>query len=115
VSAVEAATAARAVSPARALVEAADAVAAAVQVSPDLAKGAGEIRIQLRPDVLGGSAVQISVSGNDMAVVFHPATPDVSALLQVHAPELAALLSERVPSWHASVAVRGANDRRAKG
>ena len=49
-----------------------------------------------------------------MAVVFHPATPDAAALLQAHAPELAALLSERVPAWHASVAVRGEPGRRSR-
>ena len=107
--------AARAVSPAQALVEAADAVAAEILATSDLAtRGVGEIRIQLQPAVLDGSAVQVSVSGTNMAVVFHPATPDAAALLQAHAPELAALLSERVPAWHASVAVRGEPGRRSR-
>ena len=88
-----------------------EAVAEAIQVSSDLAtRGEGEIRIQLKPAVLDGSAVQISVSGSDMAVTFHPATPDVAALLQSHAPELAVLLSERVPAWHATVHVSKRNE-----
>ena len=88
-----------------------EAVAEAIQVSSDIAtRGEGEIRIQLKPAVLDGSAVQISVSGNDMAVTFHPATPDAAALLQVHAPELAALLSERVPAWNATVHVSKRNE-----
>ena len=87
------------------------AVAEAIQVSSDLAtRGEGEIRIQLKPTVLDGSAVQISVSGNDMSIVFTPATPDVAALLQAHTPELAVLLSERVPAWHATVQVSKRNE-----
>ena len=83
-----------------------EAVAEAIQVSPDIVtKGEGEIRIQLKPAVLDGSTVQISVSGNDMSIVFTPATPDAAALLQTHTPELATLLAERVPAWHTSVAV----------
>ena len=38
---------------------------------------------------------------------------NAAALLQAHAPELAALLAERVPAWHASVAVRGEPGRRS--
>ena len=56
----------------------------------------------------------MNVSGAEMSVVFHPATPAAAALLQAHAPELAALLAERVPAWHASVAVQGANGRRPR-
>ncbi len=96
--------------------EAADAVAAEILATPDLAaRGVGEIRIRLKPTVLDGSAVQVNVSGAEMAVVFHPATPDAAALLQARAPELAALLAERVPAWHASVAVRGEPGRRVRG
>ena len=92
-----------------------EAVAEAIQISPDLStKGEGEIRIQLKPAVLDGSAVLISVSGNDMSIVFTPATPDVAALLQAHTPELATLLAERVPAWRATVSVRGETGRRSK-
>ena len=108
---------AEAVSPAsivRAAFEpAVEAVAEAIQISPDIAtKGEGEIRIQLKPAVLDGSTVQISVDGNDMSIVFTPATPDAAALLQAHTPELATLLAERVPAWRTSVAVAGTNGRR---
>ena len=86
------------------------AVAEAIQVSPDLAtKGEGEIRIQLKPDTLDGSTVQISVSGADLTVAFLPATPSAAALLQTHIPELAALLAERVPTWRTSVRMAGAS------
>ena len=86
------------------------AVAEAIQVSPDLAtKGKGEIRIQLKPDTLDGSTVQISVSGADLTVAFLPATPSAAALLQTHIPELAALLAERVPTWRTSVRMAGAS------
>ena len=88
-----------------------EAVAEAIQVSSDLAtRGEGEIRIQLKPAVLDGSTVQISVSGNDMSIVFTPATPDAAALLQAHTPELATLLAERVPAWHATVHVSKRNE-----
>ena len=112
VTAVEAVVAAftpsvaRAVEPAQVLVEAARAVADTLLVTPGLLRGEGEIRIQLRPDVLDGTEIHIVVAGRQLTVAFTPPTPDLVALIEQSRPQLTAHLAERIHSFQIAVDVR---------
>lgn len=112
VTAVEAVVAAftpsvtRAVEPAQVLVEAARAVADTLLVTPGLLRGEGEIRIQLRPDVLDGTEIRIAVAGRQLTVAFTPPTPDLVALIEQSRPQLTAHLAERIHSFQIAVDVR---------
>ena len=112
VTAVEAVVAAftpsvtRAVEPAQVLVEAARAVADTLLVTPGLLRGEGEIRIQLRPDVLDGTEIHIVVAGRQLTVAFTPPTPDLVALIEQSRPQLTAHLAERIHAFQIAVDVR---------
>ena len=98
--------AARAVEPVQVLVEAARAVADTLLVTPGLLRGEGEIRIQLRPDVLDGTEIHIVVAGRQLTVAFTPPTPDLVALIEQSRPQLTAHLAERIHSFQIAVDVR---------
>ena len=112
VTAVEAVVAAftpsvaRAVEPAQVLVETARAVADTLLVTPGLLRGEGEIRIQLRPDVLDGTEIHIVVVGRQLTVAFTPPTPDLVALIEQSRPQLTAHLAERIHAFQIAVDVR---------
>ena len=112
VTAVEAVVAAftpsvtRAVEPAHVLVEAARAVADTLLVTPGLLRGEGEIRIQLRPDVLDGTEIHIAVAGRQLTVAFTPPTHELAALIEQSRPQLTAHLAERIHSFQIAVDVR---------
>ena len=99
-------SAARAVEPAQVLVEAARAVADTLLVTPGLLRGEGEIRIQLRPDVLDGTEIHIVVAGRQLTVAFTPPTPDLVVLIEQSRPQLTAHLAERIHSFQIAVDVR---------
>ena len=99
-------SAARAVEPVQALVEAARAVSDTLLVTPGLLRGEGEIRIQLRPDVLDGTEIHIVVAGRQLTVAFTPPTPDLVALIEQSRPQLTAHLAERIHSFQIAVDVR---------
>ncbi len=99
-------SAARAVEPAQVLVEVARAVADTLLVTPGLLRGEGEIRIQLRPDVLDGTEIHIVVAGRQLTVAFTPPTPDLVALIEQSRPQLTAHLAERIHSFQIAVDVR---------
>ena len=99
-------SAARAVEPVQVLVEAARAVADTLLVTPGLLRGEGEIRIQLRPDVLDGTEIHIVVAGRQLTVAFAPPTPDLVALIEQSRPQLTAHLAERIHSFQIAVDVR---------
>ena len=104
---------ARVASPADVLVQAAEAVAEAILVSPDLSYGQGEIRIQLKPDVLDGSEVRIRVSGNNLGVELMPLAPDTVAFIERNLPQLQQMLVARVHSYSVGVSVRRSRVGRA--
>ena len=85
--------------------EAANAVADVLLVTPGLLRGEGEIRVQLRPDVLEGSNVQISVVGRDLAIEFIPQTSDVAVLIEQNRPQLEQHLAARFQTFRLSVGV----------
>ena len=99
-------SAARAVEPVQVLVEAARAVADTLFVTPGLLRGEGEIRIQLRPDVLDGTEIHIAVAGRQLTVAFTPPTPELAALIEQSRPQLTAHLAERIHSFQIAVDVR---------
>lgn len=99
-------SAARAIEPAHVLVEAARAVADTLLVTPGLLRGEGEIRIQLRPDVLDGTEIHIAVAGRQLTVAFAPPTPELAALIEQNRPQLAAHLADRIHSFQIAVDVR---------
>ena len=98
--------AAKAAAPADVLVRAAEEVADAILVSPGLLRGEGEIRIQLKPDVLDGSEVRISVEGRQLGVELLPVAADTAAFIERNLPQLQQMLSARVHAFTVGVSMR---------
>ena len=88
------------------LVEAAQAVADTLLVSPGLLRGQGEIVVQLRPDVLEGTEVRIAVTGRQLDVQFRPTTVDMSVLLENGRTQIASHLSAKIATFNVTVDVR---------
>jgi len=85
---------------------AAEEVAAAVAVSPALMRGeAGEIRVQLRPDVLEGSEVVVAVDGKKMDVTFVPAVTRVADTVAVNQSLVQQQLAAKISGFEISVGV----------
>ena len=100
--------------PAQVLVEAASAVADTIVVSPGLLRGAGEIQVQLRPDVLEGTVIGISTtSPGELTVNFTPATENMAVMLEKCASQLVTYLSERIHNFQIAVNVK--RDDKVKG
>ena len=97
--------------PSEVLVAAAEAVADTIMVTPGLLTGEGQIRVQLRPDVLDGTEIQINVTGRAIAVDFLPQTADMATLIQRCLPQLEQHLASRIHSFKI-VATVGATRRR---
>lgn len=87
------------------LVEAATAVADALLVSPSLMRGEGEILVQLKPDVLEGSQIRISVQGKTLDVAFQTPTEQMMQLLTTRLPELQQHLVAALPAFTFTVKV----------
>ncbi len=103
---VVASAAPAAATPAVVLVEAAQAVADTLLVSPGLLRGQGEIVVQLRPDVLEGTEVRIAVTGRQLDVQFRPTTVDMSVLLENGRTQIASHLSAKIATFNVTVDVR---------
>jgi len=88
------------------LVAAAQAVADAILVSPGLLRGEGEVRIQLRPDVLDGSIVTLNVTGRQLAVTFLPQNADIGTLIEQCRPQLEQHLVAKIHAFRISVNVK---------
>ena len=106
VVAVDAVARIQKISEAEVLVQAAEAVADTILVSPGLLRGEGEVRIQLRPDVLDGTEIRIAVAGRQMDVQFTPRTPDMAALIEQCRPQLEQHLAGRIHSFQIAVVVQ---------
>ncbi len=87
------------------LVEAADAVASTVSVTPSLIKGEGEVTIQLKPTVLDGSEIRIEAKGQSITVSLTPATVEIQHLAEQSQARFASALAERIPSFQIAVAI----------
>ena len=92
--------------PAQVLVEAAQAVADTLLVSPGLLRGQGEVVVRLRPDVLEGTEVRIAVTGRQLEVVFQPTTVDMAVLLTNCRTQIATHLAAKIATFNVSVDVR---------
>lgn len=95
----------RTVSASQIVLEAAQAVADTLLVSPGLLRGEGEMRVQLKPDVLDGSVVNITVTGRRIAVAFEPTTEASSVLLTEHVHELESHLQATAVGYETVVSV----------
>jgi hypothetical protein len=87
------------------LVEAADAIADTVLVTPSLVKGEGQITIRLKPTVLDGSEFRIEAKGTSITVTLAPATAEVQRLAEQCQARFASSLAERIPSFQIAVAI----------
>ena len=95
----------KAMSASEVLIQAAEAVADAILVSPGLLRGEGEIRVQLKPDVLDGTEIRIGVTGRQMDVSFMPTNADMSALIEQCRPQLEQHLAARIHRFTVNVSV----------
>jgi hypothetical protein len=113
--AVQAADAAAATARTREIAEAVESIVAAMEISPGLAQGKGEIRFFLKPEILDGSEIALAVDGDALAVTVAPATPDVARLVASHAAQFQEQLAAHAPSFRVTVGLssRRSRDRNA--
>lgn len=88
------------------LVAAVDEVCEAIQVSPGVQPGQGEVRIQLKADVLSGTVVFLEAKGTTITVAFNPATADVAEILSRNITQFEQHLAGRVHNYQISARVR---------
>ena len=105
----------REISQSEVLIAAAESVAETILVTPGLLKGDGEIRVQLKPDVLAGTEIQLSVTGRSIEVSFLPQTQDMGVLIERCLPQLEQHLAERVHAFAISAKVGRKSTRRVGG
>ncbi len=96
----------QAVSATEVMVRAAEAVADAILVTPGLVNGEGEMLIRLKPDVLDGSEVRISVTGRELGVEFMPVRMETAAFIERNLPQLQQQLVARVHAYTIGVSVK---------
>ncbi len=94
----------RVMSASEVLVETARVVADTILVTPGLLRGQGEVRIQLRPDVLDGTEVRIVAAGRHLEVEFIPTVQNAAAMIEQCRPQLEQHLAERIHAF--AIAVR---------
>jgi hypothetical protein len=83
-----------------------DTVAATVAATPAFsAGGEGELRIQLKPDVLDGSSIKIEVKGGELKIVVMPASRAAEEVLVKSQETFQHQLAERVTAWRINVGV----------
>ena len=88
------------------LVSAVEEVCEAIQVSPGVQPGQGEVRIQLKADVLSGTVVFLEAKGTTITVAFNPATADVAEVLSRNITQFEQHLAGRVHNYQISARVR---------
>ena len=96
----------QALSASEVLVQAANAVADTLLVTPGLLRGQGEMRIQLKPDVLDGTEIKIAVTGRQLDIQFAPQTHDMSVMIERCRSQLEQHLASRIHSFQIAVEVR---------
>ena len=99
--------------PSEVLIAAAEAVADTIMVTPGLLAGEGQIRVQLRPDVLEGTEIRLNVTGRTIAVEFLPQTADMGVLIQRCLPQLEQHLAARIHSFTIAATVGTGRRRKA--
>ena len=98
--------------PAEVLIVAAEAVADTIMVTPGLLSGEGRIHVQLKPDVLGGTEIQLNVTGRTIAVEFQPQMVEMGALIQRCLPQLEQHLAAKIHSFTIAATVNQSRRRK---
>ena len=88
------------------LASAVEEVCEAIQVSPGVQPGQGEVRIQLKADVLSGTVVFLEAKGTTITVAFNPATADVAEILSRNITQFEQHLAGRVHNYQISARVK---------
>ena len=102
VTSVDSAAAARS----QLLATAVEEVCEAIQVAPGVQPGQGEVRIQLKADVLSGTEVFLEAKGATITVAFNPATADVAEILSRNITQFEQHLAGRIHNYQISAKVK---------
>ena len=77
-----------------------------IAVTPALSSGGdGEIRIQLKSDILDGSAIKFEVKNDELKIVVMPASRAAEEILLKAQESFQNQLAERVTAWRVNVGV----------
>ena len=77
----------------------------AIQVAPGVQPGQGEVRIQLKADVLAGTEVFLEAKGTTITVAFNPATADVAEVLARNITQFQQHLAGRIHNYQIAAKV----------
>jgi hypothetical protein len=89
-----------------------DAIVEKIAVSSTLmANGEGEIRIQLKSDILDGSSIKIEVKNGELKVVVEPASYIAEQILIKSQETFQNQLAERVTAWRVNVGIAAFDSR----
>jgi hypothetical protein len=81
-------------------------------VTPTLSStGEGEIRIQLKSDVLDGSSIKLEVKNGELKVVVEPASHIAEQILIKSQETFQNQLAERVTAWRVNVGIAAFDSR----
>ncbi|MBR6373941.1 MAG: flagellar hook-length control protein FliK [Victivallales bacterium] len=95
------------------LVEMVDKVCATIHASFSEIRGQGEVRIQLKPDMLDGTVVHLVASGKTMTVTFQPATSEAQRVLESNITQFEQHLAGSIHNYQIAVTVKkGKNNER---
>jgi flagellar hook-length control protein FliK len=86
-------------------VEAAEAVADTILVTPALVRGEGKVTIRLKPTVLDGSEIHLEAKGTKITVAIAPATNAAQQIVEQSKAQLAQTLAQRLPSFQFAVMI----------
>ena len=89
------------------LATAVEEVCEAIQVAPGVQPGQGEVRIQLKADVLSGTEVFLEAKGTTITVAFNPATADVAEILSRNITQFQQHLAGRIHNYQIAAKVKG--------
>ena len=87
------------------LATAVEEVCEAIQVAPGVQPGQGEVRIQLKADVLSGTEVFLEAKGTTITVAFNPATADVAEILSRNITQFQQHLAGRIHNYQIAARV----------
>ena len=88
------------------LAAAVEEVCEAIQVAPGVQPGQGEVRIQLKADVLSGTEVFLEAKGTTITVAFNPATADVAEILSRNIAQFQQHLAGRIHNYQIAARVK---------
>ena len=77
-----------------------EAVVAEIAATPAIVRGEGEVRIKLRPSVLGGSEILLSARDGALSVEITPATPEAARMAAAALPRLEEALAAHAHSFN---------------